>query len=120
MGMADLCQHRGHPVDSRRHGLLGRFPGSRTALGGGGLKVDNAGDAGPLRHLPRRIPIIERPGDEDEVPGDLEYFAINVMRGEKLEFPFRWERVARLNMDRTKKPDPQDSVIVGRRIQKTP
>lgn len=63
------------------------------------------------------IPMIQRPTIPDEVPADLEYFAMDARRGEPVELPFDWEQIATLNMDRIHKADPKVFVLVGRRIR---
>jgi hypothetical protein len=63
------------------------------------------------------IPMIKRPTTPDEVPADLEYFAMDARRGEVVDLPFDWEQIAILNMDRIDKADPKVFVVVGRRIR---
>jgi len=63
------------------------------------------------------IPILPRPRSAADVPDDLEYFAINVYRGQTLKLPFEWEHILTLNMDRTIHDHPEFRVIVGRRIR---
>ena len=60
--------------------------------------------------------MIQKPTTPDEVPADLEYFAMDARRGEPVELPFDWEQIATLNMDRVQKADPKVFVLVGRRI----
>jgi hypothetical protein len=63
------------------------------------------------------IPVLHRPAIPDEVPVELEYFAMDARRGETVELPFDWEQIAKVNMDRIHKADPKVFVLVGRRIR---
>jgi 4-amino-4-deoxy-L-arabinose transferase-like glycosyltransferase len=63
----------------------------------------------PIRLLPW-------PTSLDDVPEDIDYFAITVLRGQKRTLPFEWTEVATLNMDRTRSDDPENRVLVARRV----
>jgi len=65
----------------------------------------------------RPIPVLSWPKSAANVPGDLEYFAFTATRGKAIDLPFRWERIAELNMDRSRQEDPEVRVVVGRRIR---
>ncbi|MFG0284246.1 MAG: ArnT family glycosyltransferase [Phycisphaerales bacterium JB039] len=62
------------------------------------------------------IPILPWPASSADVPADLEYFAFTQLRGHERELPFAWQQLASLNMDRTVQQDPENRVIVGRRL----
>jgi 4-amino-4-deoxy-L-arabinose transferase-like glycosyltransferase len=64
----------------------------------------------------REIPIVPLPTTPTQVPADLEYFAVSLRKDRAPPLPFRYEELARLNMDRTKKDSPRDAVLVGRRL----
>ncbi|MHC4219940.1 MAG: ArnT family glycosyltransferase [Planctomycetota bacterium] len=66
------------------------------------------------------IPIVPRPTGPNNVPEDLTYFADNVSGGKTVKVPFTWEEIARFNMDRTRKDDPRECVVVGRRLPDGP
>jgi 4-amino-4-deoxy-L-arabinose transferase-like glycosyltransferase len=134
------------PSDRPEHGLLVTFVlASLLAVFFNGAVMNatvvNAADVGPevialRRSLPegtrlvsfRRlhhkfvywyeepIPILPRPRRPHDVPEDLTYFAVNVGRGKDVKLPFAWEEIARFNMDRTRRADPRESVLVGRRL----
>jgi hypothetical protein len=80
---------------------------------------------GPVNHkfvywYGENIPILPRPETPNDVPDDLQYFAIDVGPGQSVDLPFEWERVAEFNTDRRRdKPNPEITVLVGRRIRKT-
>jgi 4-amino-4-deoxy-L-arabinose transferase-like glycosyltransferase len=70
-----------------------------------------------LYYYPEPIPLVPRPSSAEDVPEDLEYFVIEGYRGEPTILPFEWEEIGRLNMDRNRRDDPRDFVIIGRRLQ---
>ncbi|MHC4617853.1 MAG: ArnT family glycosyltransferase [Planctomycetota bacterium] len=80
---------------------------------------------GPVNHKfvywhAKTIPILPKPETLNDVPEDLQYFAINVRPGQTIDLPFKWERIAKFNTDRTRnKPNPEVTVVVGRRIHNT-
>lgn len=82
-----------------------------------GKRLVSLGRAHPrlVYYYPEPIPIVRRPWSADDVPDDLEYFVIEVDRGESLSLPFEWEELGRLNMDRLKSDDPEDFMVIGRR-----
>jgi 4-amino-4-deoxy-L-arabinose transferase-like glycosyltransferase len=57
-----------------------------------------------------------RPGSASEARDWPEYFAITVRRGREIDFPFEYETLAWLNMDRTRQEIPENAVLVGRRL----
>ena len=65
--------------------------------------------ADPIPHLPW-------PESIEDVPPDVEYFAFTQRRGRDRVLPFAWETLAVLNMDRTVSDDPENAVVVGRRL----
>jgi 4-amino-4-deoxy-L-arabinose transferase-like glycosyltransferase len=73
-----------------------------------------------LYYYPEPIPLVPRPSSAADVPEDLEYFAIEAHRGEPTVLPFEWEEIGRLNMDRNRRDDPRDFVIIGRRLRTEP
>jgi 4-amino-4-deoxy-L-arabinose transferase-like glycosyltransferase len=80
---------------------------------------------GPVNHkfvywYEENIPILPRPQTLDDVPEDLQYFAMDVGPGQSPDLPFEWERIAEFNMERRRdKPNPEITVLVGRRIHDT-
>jgi hypothetical protein len=70
-----------------------------------------------LYYYPEPIPVVRRPRSAEHVPEDLEYFVIDGHRGEPTVLPFEWEEIGRLNMDRNRRDDPENLVIVGRRLR---
>lgn len=77
---------------------------------------------GPVLHkflywYGQAIPIVNKPQKPDEVPADLEYFAMDVQRGQTLELPFAWKRIGVFNMDRSYSADPLYTVVVGQRLR---
>jgi hypothetical protein len=73
-----------------------------------------------LYYYPEPIPLVPRPRSAEDVPEDLEYFVIEARRGEPTVLPFEWEEIGRLNMDRNRRDDPRDFVIIGRRLSTEP
>ncbi|MFQ3591929.1 MAG: glycosyltransferase family 39 protein [Gemmataceae bacterium] len=77
---------------------------------------------GPVNHLflllyrqpIERLPWPHQGQDPQPDPGD--YFCFDAFRGVYPPLPFVWEEVARLSMDRTHRPTPDNVVIVGRRL----
>jgi len=59
------------------------------------------------------IPIVDWPRRRSQVPGELEYFAVAVRKGQPFQLPFDWDEIARIDMD-PKRPN-QTLVIVGRK-----
>jgi hypothetical protein len=51
------------------------------------------------------------------VPG-VEYFCFNQLHDESFEFPFAWEPVAVISLDRVHKAVPERTVVVGRRLER--
>ena len=70
-----------------------------------------------LYYYPEPIPLVRRPWSAEDVPEDLEYFAIEARRGEPTVLSFEWEEIGRLNMDRNRRDDPENFVIIGRRVR---
>jgi hypothetical protein len=63
------------------------------------------------------VPILEKPDTLDDLPGDLEYFALLVYKGRFIQLPFEWEKIADFVMDRTRgEQNPKKVVVIGRRI----
>lgn len=62
------------------------------------------------------IPILPWPSSAEDVPPEVEYFAFTRLRGTPSTLPFEWEEIADVNMDRTRTEDPENRVIVGRRV----
>jgi 4-amino-4-deoxy-L-arabinose transferase-like glycosyltransferase len=73
-----------------------------------------------LYYYPEPIPLVPRPSSAEDVPEDLEYFVIDAQRGTPIILPFEWEEIGRLNMDRNRRDDPRDFVIIGRRLRTEP
>jgi 4-amino-4-deoxy-L-arabinose transferase-like glycosyltransferase len=73
-----------------------------------------------LYYYPEPIPLVPRPRSTEDVPEDLDYFVIDAHRGEPTVLPFEWEEIGRLNMDRNRRDEPRDFVIVGRRLRTEP
>jgi hypothetical protein len=73
-----------------------------------------------LYYYPEPIPLVPRPRSAEDVPEDLEYFVIDGHRGEPTVLPFEWEEIGRLNMDRNRRDEPRDFVIIGRRLRAEP
>lgn len=67
-----------------------------------------------LYYYGEHIPMLPRPESMDEVPEDVDYFAIGIRPGETAELPFEWEEVAELNMERGRTDRPTDRVVIGR------
>jgi len=64
------------------------------------------------------IPILDTPTASGDLPSDLEYFAINVRRGQTVDLPFEWEQVATFSTERKRNhPNPKLIVLVGRRAR---
>jgi hypothetical protein len=63
---------------------------------------------------------VRRPWSAEDVPEDLEYFVIEARRGEPTVLPFEWEEIGLLNMDRNRRDDPENFVIIGRRLRTEP
>lgn len=63
------------------------------------------------------IPIVPFPKTEAEIPDDVDCFAVFLERGCSLDLPFRWEQLAELNMDAIKRDDPNERVVIGRRLR---
>ena len=61
------------------------------------------------------IPIVTLPATADDVPEDLQYFALSATGDDPVHLPFAWEELARLNMDPKRTPSPM--VVVGRRVR---
>ena len=57
----------------------------------------------------------QHPHDSSALAGD--FFCFDAFRGAHPPLPFVWEEVARLSMDRTHRPQPDNVVIVGRRVE---
>jgi len=77
---------------------------------------------GPLHHkfiyfYGEPIPLLELPATVDDVPAELEYFALSAREGDPLHLPFEWESLARISMDPKRTPSPL--VVVGRRLPAT-
>lgn len=78
---------------------------------------------GPVNHL--FLLLYEHPIARHEWPREAkqvrlhagDYFCFDAFRGEHPPLPFVWEEVARLTMDRTRRPRPDNVVIVGRRLE---
>jgi 4-amino-4-deoxy-L-arabinose transferase-like glycosyltransferase len=70
-----------------------------------------------LYYYPEPIPLVRHPWSAEDVPEDLEYFVIEARRGEPTVLPFEWEEIGRLNMDRIRHDDPENFVLIGRRLQ---
>lgn len=64
------------------------------------------------------IPVLDPPTTAEQVPDDVDWFAINEVGGEMDPLPFRWETVARISMD--PKRTPEIVVVVGRRLPDPP
>jgi 4-amino-4-deoxy-L-arabinose transferase-like glycosyltransferase len=73
-----------------------------------------------LYYYPEPIPLVPRPRSAEDVPEDLDYFVIDGHRGEPTVLPFEWEEIGRLNMDRNRREEPRDFVIIGRRLRTEP
>ncbi|MBX3414617.1 MAG: glycosyltransferase family 39 protein [Pirellulales bacterium] len=67
-------------------------------------------------HYRQRIPVVSRPETSADVPAEVDFFCINQNGGEQIELPFAWEPVATIVCDRRRRDDPQELVIVGRRM----
>jgi hypothetical protein len=61
--------------------------------------------------------VVRYPWSTEAVPEDLEYFVIEARRGEPTVLPFEWEEIDRLSMDRNRRDDPENFVIIGRRLK---
>ena len=70
-----------------------------------------------LYYFEERIPVLPWPKTADDVADGLEYFAVNVKRGESIDLPFAWEQVVALNMDRRQSDNPENRIVIGRRIK---
>lgn len=89
------------------------IPNDKTLVGFGLI------EATMTVHYDQRIPLYEFPDSAEEVPEEVEYFAMNVSHGQVPELPFAWSEVATLTCDRQKREKPRREVVVGRRILAT-
>ncbi len=61
------------------------------------------------------VPRLPWPERADEVPADVEWFGFHAVRGWRYELPFAWQEVARFNVERRRKDNPDEYVVIGRR-----
>jgi 4-amino-4-deoxy-L-arabinose transferase-like glycosyltransferase len=73
-----------------------------------------------LYYYPEPIPLVRHPWSAKDVPEDLEYFVIEARRGEPTVLPFEWEEIGRVSMDRNRRDDPENFVLIGRRLRTEP
>lgn len=70
-----------------------------------------------LFHYVEDVPLLPWPKQADDVPEDVEYFCINVVRNVHPPLPFAWEPVATVNCDRTQRAEPIEWIVIGRRVR---
>ena len=70
-------------------------------------------------HFAREIPIVEINRHGRTTSDEFEYFCFNNSRHRPRELPFAWEPVAEISVDRQRKSNPDNTVIVGRRTGAT-
>ena len=59
------------------------------------------------------------PKTAHELPDNLTYFCFDAPPALRESIPFRWEEVAVISMERKRRSDPKEVVIIGRRVSKT-
>ena len=63
------------------------------------------------------LPIVPMPAaDGDALPEAVEFFAVTSAGGRPVVLPFDWTQIARINVDRSIRERPVDTVVVGRRL----
>jgi 4-amino-4-deoxy-L-arabinose transferase-like glycosyltransferase len=62
------------------------------------------------------MPSVPWPSETQALSPDVEYFCFNKLESESFEFPFAWEPVAVISLDRVRRAVPERTVVVGRRI----
>jgi len=65
-------------------------------------------------HLRDPIGLQDWPKDCDDHPGKVAYFCF--ARNDARPLPFAWEKVAEVSCDRDRTPEPEEVVIIGRRL----
>ncbi len=68
-------------------------------------------------HYGGLIPSTPWPSDAQPLEPGVEYFCFNQLNSESFEFPFAWEPVAVISLDRVHRAVPERTVVVGRRVQ---
>lgn len=57
------------------------------------------------------------PSSAQDVPDDIQYFCFDAAKPEdRAAVPFAWEEVAVISMERRQRPNPQEVVVIGRRL----
>jgi hypothetical protein len=67
-------------------------------------------------HLDRRVDVLPWPTSANDLPADADLFCVDAVGKARPEFPFAWEEIASLSVDRNHHATPKDRVIVGRRL----
>jgi 4-amino-4-deoxy-L-arabinose transferase-like glycosyltransferase len=67
-------------------------------------------------HYGGMIPTVPWPESAAALGSDVEYFCFGQLNGEPGDLPFAWQRVAQISLDRTPRPVPERTVMVGRRL----
>lgn len=70
-----------------------------------------------LFHYEDDVELLPWPEQAADVPHDVEYFCINVVRNVHPPLPFAWEPVATVNCDRTLRAEPIEWIVIGRRVR---
>ncbi len=67
-------------------------------------------------HYGGLIPVAQGTGGEYSLGPEDEFFCFNRLQGQSFELPFAWEPIAVVSLDRTRRPVPERTVVVGRRV----
>ena len=62
------------------------------------------------------IPVVPWPQSANALPKGAEYFCFTPPENQTYEPPFAWEKIAVVSCDRNHLPEPQRTVVVGRRL----
>ena len=67
-------------------------------------------------HYRDAIPVVPWPQTANALPDDAEYFCFSPEGSPAGELPFAWEKIAVVSCDRNHLPEPQRTVVIGRRL----
>jgi len=68
-----------------------------------------------LYYYGRDVKLLPWPQSAADVPGDVNYFCVEVRGNQVPELPFLWDEVASLPVDRHRRNPPRERVVVGKR-----
>lgn len=72
-----------------------------------------------LHYYDETVPLLDPPQSTADIPADIEYFCHRLEKGDTVNFPFEWEPLAELSVDRNVRAIPDEKIIVGRIVRTT-